>query len=104
MSDLEKFLRPPFGNSSSQVGTLDPFESAEVDNNGPTVPIEDSLCVVSVDGPPSMTDDDDVAGAAAAAAAAAAAFRHHGGKSRILTPEISGCEILRNRVSTTTET
>jgi hypothetical protein len=73
MNDLERFVRPPFGSGSSQVGTLDPFDHQFTDvSYGPTVlPIDDSLSVVSIDGPPSMTDDDDDA--------TGAVFRREGG-------------------------
>jgi hypothetical protein len=72
MSDLESIVRPPFfGNSRPVLGTLDPFEKiddADFHYFAATLPIEDSLSVVSIDGPPSMTDDD-----------AAAAFGRDGG-------------------------
>jgi hypothetical protein len=57
MSDLESTVRPPFfgSSSSSPVVTLDPFDHHRGYDNGED-PI-DSLSVVSIDGPPSMTDD-----------------------------------------------
>jgi hypothetical protein len=65
MSDLEYIVRPPFlGNGRPVLGTLDPFEpydDADFHYFAATLPIEDSLSVVSIDGPPSMTDDDDAA-------------------------------------------
>jgi hypothetical protein len=70
MSDLESTVRPPFfgsSSSSSPVGTLDPFDHRSGYDNGED-PI-DSLSVVSIDGPPSMTDD----------ATAAAGFERHVG-------------------------